>query len=235
MRVLVIDSNLSTDRAVLRSLALGGYEIAVVGTAAEALDLTGRSTFDCVLVGLSRFSFGHTVSVADIRRFVNTSAVAFVAEVSTELLVQDALADGSIELLSVPDFLAISGHLPQPALLVGPRIQPHLSRAIVDDGLRVSCARTLQFAMNLLVDGWCQIVLVEADIRGLGERDKLAIIHRINSQTVAILASAMADTPPGISLNKKPQTPAQFIRLFERIVQNRSWICGLAESQRSHP
>jgi len=44
-------------------------------------------------------------------------------------------------------------YLPQPIMLAGGHLSTSFFRAAKDKGLRISTARTLQFAVNLLVDG----------------------------------------------------------------------------------
>ena len=83
-----------------------------------------------------------------------------------------------------------------------------------------SCGTTLQFVMNLLVDGWCQIVLLTADIAGITEPDELAIFHQVKAKQLAILATALPRTPFAIICIRKPRKAGDYIVLFEQISEN---------------
>jgi CheY-like chemotaxis protein len=222
MPVLIIDATRSMDQAVLRTLFLRGYRVTNTQTAREALELIHQAEFDCILIDIATSVSGDCGGLAEIRQFGRTSAVALMTAVPVESLIREALADGSIEPLSVPVLSTKIGHLSQPALLVGAHPHPDLIQAIRSKGLLLSCGTTLQFAMNLLVDGWCQIVLLLADIADITDPDELAIFHQVKAKQLAILASALPATPSAIICIKKPQKASDYIALFEQIAGNRT-------------
>jgi len=102
-------------------------------------------------------------------------------------------------------------------------------RAAKDKGLRISTARTLQFATNLLVDGWCQIIWLYAEIPGLAQPDRGAVVHQVGAKQLAILASVLSGSTPGITCGRKPEKAAEFIALLQSIAGNQPAHCGLAE------
>jgi hypothetical protein len=146
-----------------------------------------------------------------------------------ESLIREAFAEGSIERISVPVLSTTIEHLSQPVLLVGARLHPGLIQAIRSKGLLFSNGTTLQFAMNLLGDGWCQIVLLVATIAGIAEPDELVIFHQVKAKQLAILAAALPDTLSAIVCIKKPQKAGDYIALFEQIAGNRTSHRGLTQ------
>jgi CheY-like chemotaxis protein len=229
MPILIIDAPRSMDQAVLRTLFLRGYRVTTTETASEALELIHQVQFDCILIDIATSDSRNYGGLAEIRQFVRRSAVALMTAIPVETLIRETLAEGSIEPLSVPVLSTKIEHLPQPALLVGARLHPDLMQAIKSKGLLFSCGTTLQFAMNLLVDGWCQIVLLTADVAGITEPDELAIFHQVKAKQLAILASALPGTPSAILCIKKPQKAGDYIALFEQIAGNQTGPCGLEQ------
>ena len=222
MPILIIDAAGSMDQAVLHTLFSRGYKVTTTETASEALELIHQAQFDCVLIDIATSAGSDYGGLGEIRQFVRTSSVALMTAVPVESLIREALADGSIERLSVPVLSTIIEHLSQPALLVGARLHPDLIQAISSKGLLFSRCTTLHLAMNLLVDGWCQIVLLAADVAGITEPDELAIFHQVKAKQLAILASALPGTPSAISCIKKPQKAGDYIALFEQVIRSRA-------------
>ena len=229
MHVLIIDPAISPDEATLRALYLRGYDVTTISGEAEALDRVRRAAFDCILVGISESGISDFGNLPKFRQLAMVSAVALVTAASAESFVKKALAEGSIEVQAASDLIAKVGRLAQPSLVVGPDLHPAWIQEIRDRGLRACSTSTLQFAMNLLVDGWCQVVLLEAHIPGLTQAGTLAAVHKINAPEMAILASAEFCMPPGIMLSRKPQTVGQFVSLFEQLTGNRRSPCGWRE------
>ena len=229
MRVLIIDSATSPDEATLRTLYLRGYDVTTLSAEAEALERIRRAAFDCILVGVPESGVSDFGSLTKIRQLAMVSAVALVTAAPVESFMKKALAEGSIEVQAASDLMATVGSLDQPALVVGSDLQPAWIQEIRDRGLRACSTSTLQFAMNLLVDGWCQVVLLEADIPGLTHAGSLATFHEINAPQMVILASAAFCMPPGIVLSSEPHTVGQFVSLFEQMTGNRHSPCGWTE------
>ncbi len=227
MSILIIDAPRSMDQAVLRTLFLEGYKVTTTETANEALELIHQVQFDCILIDIATSASGDYGGLAEIRQFVRASAVALMTVAPVDSLIREALAEGSIERLSVPVLSTKIQHLSQPALLVGADLHPDLIQAIRSTGLLFAFCTTLQFAMNLLVDGWCQIVLLAAGVAGITGPEELAIFHQIKAKQLAILASALPGTPSAIICIKKPQKADDYISLFEQIAGNRSGFYGL--------
>ena len=229
LSILIIDALRSMDQAVLRTLFLSGYRITTTETASEALELIHQHEFDCILIDVATSDGGDYGGLAEIRQFVRTSAVGLMTAAPVESLIREAFAEGSIERISVPVLSATIEHLSQPVLLVGARLHPDLIQAIRCKKMLFSNGTTLQFAMNLLVDGWCQIVLLAAAIVGITEPDELVIFHQVTAKQLAILAAALPDALSAIICIKKPQTAGDYIALFEQIAGNRTSRRGLAQ------
>jgi CheY-like chemotaxis protein len=222
MPILIIDAPRSTDQAVLRALFLRGYRVTNTATASQALELIHQAEFDCIFIDIATLANGDYGGLEEIRQFVRSSAVVLMTAVPVESLIREALAEGSIEPLSVPVLSTKIEQLSQPVLLVGARLHPDLMHAIRSKGLLFSCGTTLQFAMNLLVDGWCDVVLLLADIAGITKPDELAIFHQVKAKQLAILASALPGTPSAIICIQKPQKAGDYIALFEQIAGTRT-------------
>jgi hypothetical protein len=170
------------------------------------------------------------LGLLEIRQIVRTAAVQFMTKAPTESLVADAIKEGSIEIQSIRGLAENLKHLNQPLMLAGTILPPSLYRAAKERGIRVSAARTLHFAMNLLVDGWCDIVWLHAEVPGQTRSDKAAIVHHVGSRELAILASGLPGSTPGITCGRKPQKAVEFIALLQRIAGNQPAHCGLAEA-----
>lgn len=229
MPILILDAPGSMDPAVLCTLFSRGYQVTTTETANEALELIHQAQFDCILIDIATSASGDYGGLAEIRQFVRTSAVGLMTAAPVESLIREAFAEGSIERISVPVLSATIEHLSQPVLLVGARLHPDLIEAIRSKGLLFADGTTLQFAMNLLVDGWCQIVLLAAAIAGLTEPDELVIFHQVKAKQLAILAAALPDTLSAIICIKKPQKAGDYIALFEQIARNRTSPSRLAQ------
>jgi len=232
MQVLIFDADPSIDQSVLRYLHARNYEITITRTPAEALDLIHRTEFDCILLDVS--TAAECLGLLEIRQLVRTSAVGFMTTMPIESLVAEVVAEGSIEFQSFPVLLENLEHLDQPTLLAGTNLPAALFRSARDKGLRISIARTLQFAMNLLVDGWCQVVWLYAEIPGRAESDKGAIVHHVGAKQLAILASGLSDSTPGITCRRKPEKAAEFMALLQDIAGNQPAPCGLTEVRGRH-
>jgi len=227
MQVLIFDADPAIDRSIQLYLNARGYEITITRTPEETLDLIHRTQFDCILVDVS--TTAACLGLLEIRQIVRTSAVEFMITAPLELLVADSVAEGSIEFHPVGFLIENLKHLNQPLMLAGTVLPPSLYRAAKDIGLRFSAARTLQFAMNLLVDGWCEIVWLHVEIPGHTRPDNAVVVHHVGSKELAILASGLSGSTPGITCGRKPQSPLEFIALLQRIA-NQPAHCGLAEA-----
>ena len=229
MQVLIFDADPSIDQSTLQYLHLRNYDVTIVRTTGEALDLIHRTEFDCILLDVS--TTAEYFGLVEIRQLMRTSAVGFMTPMQVESLVAEAVAEGSIQFQSLPDLIENLEHLPQPQpiMLAGAHLPTSFFRVARDRGLRISTARTLQFAMNLLVDGWCQIIWLYAEIPGRAQLDKGAVIHQIGAKQLAILASVLSGSTPGITCDRKPEKAAEFISLLQHIGGNQAALCGLAE------
>jgi len=226
MKVLIFDAGPSIDQFILQYLHLRNYEVTIVRAAGEALDLIHRTEFDCILLDVS--TTAEYFGLVEIRQLMRTSAVGFMTPMQVESLVAEAVAEGSIQFQSLSDLVENLEHLPQPIMVAGAHLSAFF-RAARDKGLRISTARTLQFAMNLLVDGWCQIIWLYAEIPGLAQPDKGAVVHQVGAKQLAILASVLSGSTPGITCGRKPEKAAEFIALLQSIAGTQPAHCGLAE------
>jgi CheY-like chemotaxis protein len=227
MQVLIFDADPSIDQSILQYLHLRNYDITIVRTAGEALDLIHRTEFDCILLDVS--TTAEYFGLVEIRQLMRTSAVGFMTPMQVESLVAEAVAEGSIQFQSSPDLIENLEHLPQPIMLAGAHLPTSFFRAARDKDLRITTARTLQLAMNLLVDGWCQIIWLYAEIPGRTQPDKGAVLHHVGAKQLAILASVLSGSTPGITCGRKPEKAAEFISLLQHIAGNQPAHCGLAE------
>jgi len=221
--ILIIDAPRSMDPVVLQTLFLRGFTVTVTDTASNALELLHQAEFQGILIDITSASCDHG-GLAEIRQFVRTAPVALMTAAPVESLIREAIAEGSIEPLSARVLSTKIEQLSQPALVVGTHLQPGLIPAIRSKGLLFSCGTTLQFAMNLLIDGWCQIVFLAAAIAGITERDELAIFHQVKAKQLAILASALPHTTSAIISIEKPKKAEDYIALFEQIVGHRTGL-----------
>lgn len=220
--ILVIDGTRSMDQAACRTLFSRGYQVTITETARDALELIQQADFKCIVINIATAASGDYGGPAEIRQFIRASAVALMKQVPMDSLIREALEDGSIERLTIPVLSAKIHHLPRPTLLVGTRVHPELIQSLRRKELLFSYGTTLQMAMNLLVDGWCDVVLSAADIAsGLIGTHEMAIFHQVRAKQLAILAFAMPGRASGIMCIETPQTADDYIALFERIGRTR--------------
>jgi CheY-like chemotaxis protein len=228
--ILVIDATRSMDQAACRTLSSRGYQVTITKTAREALELIHQTEFKCIVIDIATAASGDYGGPAEIRQFIRASAVALMTQVPMDSLIREALEDGSIERLTIPVLSAKIHHLPRPALLVGTRVHPELIQSLRRKELLFSYGTTLQMVMNLLVDGWCDIVLAAADIAsGLIGTHEMAVFHHVRAKQLAILAVAMPGRASGIMCIETPQTADDYIALFERIGRTRIGAHGLKQ------
>src|ERR1051326_5643114 len=146
MQVLIFDKDPSVDSSVQRYLQARNYEITITSDRCEALELIHVMDFDCILLDVA--TAAECLGLLDIRQLVRTSAVGLMTTMPIESLVAETVADGSIEFQSFPALIEKIEHLDQPIMLAGKNLSRKLFLAAREKGLRISAARTLQFAMN---------------------------------------------------------------------------------------
>ena len=227
MQVLIFDDDPSIDDSALRYLLARSYEVTITGTPDKALDLIHHTVFDCILLDVS--TSAKCLRLLEIRQLVRASAVAFMCTMPIESLVAEAIAEGSIECQAFPLLIDRLEQFDQPTMLAGANLPAELLQSARNKSLRICTARTLQFAMNLLVDGWCQIVWLDAEIPGHSHPGKGAIVHKVETKQLAILASAVSDSTPAITCRPKPEKAAELVALLQHIAGNQPAPCGLAE------
>lgn len=227
MQVLVVDAAPSIDASILQFLRARGYDVTVSRTPQEAFEALEQTEFDYILLDLTTSS---PLGLFEMRKLIRTSAVTFMTTMAIETLVAEAEVEGSIEFQSLPILIENLEHFPHPVMFVGPNLPSPLLKAARDKELRVSIARTLHFAMNLMVDGWCHIVWLHAEIPERARAGKIAIVHQIGPKVLAILASALPDTAPGITVSPKPTTAIELIALLRQRSGDRLAPCGRSRS-----
>ena len=230
MNVLSIEVAPTLTPADLDILSQRGYFVRSVRTTAEALELVSRSRFDCVVVGIPDSADAAPPELTEIRQFARDSAVALITAASAESIVARSFAQGAVERQTARTLGSTLRKLPAPTLVVASHFDPIVMRSIRRAGVAAASASTLMLAMNLLVDGWCHIVLLEADIPGLTDEDGLVVFHRIEAPMLAVLASALATGPSGIVHRTGPKTGKEFIKLLEQAADNRLSECGLTRT-----
>jgi len=230
MRILFVDAFHSFDQAALDLFNARGYDLTSIYFADDVVDLVSRNDFDCIFLDLS--TVGDSLGLPEIRFLANKSGLALMGTSPVESLIAHSLSTGRLEFQLVSVLVSNIQAMAQPALLVATGVHTSITKAIKNHGLRTSTASTLQFAMNLIVDGWCQIVCLNAHIPGLIQPDYVAIAHQVGVRETAILASALHSA--GIMLIQKPHETDEFVALIEHIANNRPIPCGLVENFASH-
>ena len=204
----------------------------VARTPREALEQLRQTEFDSVLLDVS--TSAECLGLFEMRNFMRTSAVTFLTTKPIESLVTEIENEGSIEFQPVTALIEKLECLPQPVMLVGRDLPQALLESARMKKLRLLSARTLQFATNLMVDGWCQIIWLHAEIPGRANPDNAAVVHQIGSKLLAILASALPDTAPGITCSPKPTTAREFVALLRQVSDDRLAPCGRSDILTRH-
>jgi len=233
MQVLILDDASSMDARILRFLEVRGYEVTIVKTPNAAAEQIRQAEFDGVVLEVS--TCGECLGLLEMRQLVRTSSVAFVTKLPVVAIAAVAEAEGSMEFQTLPNLIENLEHLPQPALLAGGEIPTALLEVCKKKALNVSIARTLQFSMNLMADGWCQIVWLELDTPARASASEVMVVHRIGAPTLAILASAIPATSPGISCSMKPATEREWLTLLRHMDGNRVAPCGRSDFRTKNP
>jgi hypothetical protein len=232
MRILILDAAPSIEQSALQFLRERGFDVVVTRTPREALEQLHEIEFDSILLDVS--TSAECLGLFEMRDFMRTSAVTFLTTKPIESLVRETENEGSIEFQSVPVLIERLEYLPQPVLLVGKDLPLALRESARKKELHISSARTLQFATNLMVDGWCQIIWLHAEIPGRAHPDHAAVVHQIGSKVLAILASALPDTAPGITCSPKPATAREFVALLRQVSDDRLAPCGRSAIRTRH-
>jgi CheY-like chemotaxis protein len=229
MRVLLVDAFPLFDMAVVTALYARGHDLMIVQSAREAMDVVQRNEFDCIFLDIS--TAGEAFELAEMRLLARRAAIALITTSPVDLLMSESLGKRNIEIRSASTLIATIQDLKQPVLLVAPEFHPVLMKTLKDMGLRTASATTLQFAMNVMADGWCQVVCLHADIPGLIDTGDVAIAHRVTASEIGILACGLSCT--GIVLAAKPRNGREFISLLQQIAADRPVPCGIAENVNS--
>ena len=224
MRVLILDAVPLIDQSALRFVRERGFDVVITRTPHEALEQLHENEFDSILLDVS--TSAECLGLFEMRDFMRTSAVTFLTTEPIESMVVEAENEGSIEFLSVPALIEKLEYLRQPVMIVGKDLPLLIRESARKKNLHISSASTLQFATNLMVDGWCQIVWLHAEIPGRALPDKAAVVHKIGSRPLAIFASALSDAAPGITCSPTPTTAREFVALLRQISDDRLAPCG---------
>jgi CheY-like chemotaxis protein len=232
MRVLIFDAAPSIDPSALQSLRARGFDVVVTRTPREAVEQLHQTEFDSILLDVS--TSPECLGLFEMRNFMRTSAVTFLTTKPIESLVTETENEGSIEFQSVPALIEKLECFPQPVMLVGKDLPLALLESARMKELRIFSARTLQFATNLMVDGWCQIIWLHAEIPGRAHPDTAAVVHQIGSKLLAILSSALPDAAPGITCSPKPTTAREFVALLRQVRDDRVAPCGYSGIRTSY-
>jgi hypothetical protein len=80
-----------------------------------------------------------------------------------------------------------------------------------------------------LVDGWCPIIWLYAEIPGPAQPDKAAVVHQVGAKQLAILASVLSGSTPGVTCGKNRRKRRSSYPLLQLIAGNQPARCGLAE------
>ena len=228
MHVLWIDSSPPPDSATMRKLQLRGYEVVTAGAKREAMEWIGRTGFDLILVAVPSSATEDFGDLTQIRRLARTSAVALMTTGTTAPFFEEALIDGRIERAQASSLMTRFAGLFKPVLIGSSKLSPVLIQEMRSGGLDVQVANTLQFAVELLVDGRGQVIVMKLDVPGL-EATEWAIFHRVDLIVLTFLAAASRGAPSAIVHCAKPQNAVQFIELFEFIAATCPTPCGLTE------
>lgn len=224
MRVLILDATALIDQSALQFLRERGFDVVATRTPREALEQLHENEFDSILLDVS--TSAECLGLFELRDLMRTSAVTFLTTKPIESMVMEAESEGSIEFLSVPALIEKLEYFPQPAMFVGKDLPLLVRESARKKNLHISSASTLQFATNLMVDGWCQIVWLHAEIPGRALPDKAAVVHKIGSRLLAILAWALSDAAPGITCSPTPTTAREFAALLRQVSDDRLAPCG---------
>jgi hypothetical protein len=231
MRFLFVDAFHSIDQAALQFFRARGHDVEKTRLAGDALVLIGRYEFDCIFLDVS--TIADSLGFREVRALARTSGIVLMGTSPVVSLVKDSLSMGHLEFQPIPTLIANIHNLVQPALLVASEFHASLTEAIKHHGLRTLSATTLQFAMNLMADGWCQIVCLAAKVPGLIQSDDVAIVHHIGPREVAILASVLPGA--GVVFTQKPRTLGEFVALMQSVAENRPVPCGVVGNFASPP
>jgi len=189
----------------------------------------GRNGFDFVLVAVPSSSTDDFGDLTQIRRLARTTAVVLMTTGTTTSFFEEALIDGRIELVHATSLISKIAMLSEPVLIGSSQWSPVLIQAMRNDGLEVHVANSLQYAVELLVDGRSQIIVMKLDVPGMGDETNCAIFHRIDLRVLTFLAAASRGMQSTIVHCTKPQQGVQFIELFEYIAATCPSPCGFAE------
>jgi hypothetical protein len=224
MRVLILDATPLVDQSALQFLRARGFDVVVTRTPSEALEQMHENEFDSILLDVS--TSAECLGLFEMRDFMRTSAVTFLTTKPIESMVMETENEGGIEFQSLPALIEKLEYFRQPVMFVGRELPLLLRESARKKNLHITSARTLQFATNLMVDGWCQIVWLHAEIPGRSHPDKGVVVHKIGSRLLAILASALADAAPGITCSPRPTTAREFVALLRQVGDDRLAPCG---------
>jgi len=229
LQILIIDKASSPDAATLRKLTLRGFDVLTVRSKNEAMEWMDRAEFDCVLITVTGESTHDFADLAEIQKLSKTSALVLMTEGSTTPLIDEALADGRLELSQASSLVMKLTELSKPALIACRRLNPALIQAMRDAGLQVRVANTLQFALDLLEGRRTQIAVLRFQMPGMKDDDAWVIFRRINLELLAVLAAALPNTPSRVVHWTKPQNASQFLELLDHVAAVCTSPCGLVE------
>jgi CheY-like chemotaxis protein len=224
MRVLILDATPLIDQSALQFLRERGFDVVVTRSPREALEQLHENEFDSILLDVS--TSAECLGLLEIRDFMRRSAVTFLTREPIESMVMETENEGSIEFQSVPALIEKLEYFRQPVMFVGKNLPLLLRESASKKNLHISSARTLQFATNLMVDGWCQIVWLHAEIPGRPHPDKAGVVHKIGSRLLAVLASALSVAAPGITCSPRPTTARELVALLRQVSDDRLAPCG---------
>ena len=238
IRVLVVDDEADMVASLRDVLSEFGYAVETASSGPEALERAREWPPDCILMDIRMPGMNGVETFREIKRLCPECFVLFMTAYSASHLVDEALAEGAIEVLPKPldleriltliDGLARS----TPVLVVDddPDFRDSLGDALKAQGLDVRLASELDTAIRLFEQEPRRVVLLDLRLGPRSGLDGLVLVKELNPRAIVILMSGYRelaqemDRGRGLSAHAcfwKPFDIGDLIRTLQQAVERR--------------
>jgi two-component system, NtrC family, response regulator HydG len=237
-RVLVVDDDVNMARTLCDILSMHGWETEARHSGEAAVEAVAASDFAAVLMDVKMQGITGVEALARIRRLRPRARVILMTAYSSAELLQRAVSEGALQILSKPvslpslvDLLETSLNGGEPILVVDddPEFLRSLSDPLRASGFSVLEATSLDHGLNLLQER--RPVAAVLDLRlgnGAGPLDAVLAIKHASPAVAVILCSGYPDlidqtraaAPPGAVYGavQKPFAPDHLIGMLDELV-----------------
>ena len=199
--VLVVDDERDMVETLVDLLEMSGCQVSVAYDGNEAVERVREQVPDCILMDLRMPNSSGVEAFREIRKLCPDAYVIFMTGFSHSDLVQQAIREGAVEVLSKPIDIAQTLELikkapPRTGALIvddDPDFCLALKDTLLANSFRVKIAHDLTTAFQLYEVEPSSVVILNAKLQNEDELDGVAIFRKLNPLSIVIILGELAE------------------------------------------